>query len=102
MAEKSKELPVTASDINAKEPRPKLSVASFEAFARPTGLQLPEQITFQQWQAIGRELGRFQRASSWWIGDWWPHDEKREPGKHWSGGPLTASPSSRQSMSPRD
>jgi hypothetical protein len=41
------------------------------------GLTLPEQISFEQWQQVGRELGRFQRASCWWIGDWWAFAEHR-------------------------
>jgi hypothetical protein len=32
---------------------------------------LPEQISIERWQSVGHELGRFQRAISWWIGDWW-------------------------------
>jgi hypothetical protein len=49
------------------------------------GLELPEQTSFEQWQSIGCELGRRQKASSWCIGDWWLHAEKREAGKNWSG-----------------
>jgi hypothetical protein len=49
------------------------------------GLQLPEHITSEQWQSVGRELGRFQRAASLWIGDWWRFAEERPPGKNWSG-----------------
>lgn len=41
-----------------------------------TGLQLPEQITLEQWESIGRELGRLQSASSWQIGDWWVYGQQ--------------------------
>jgi hypothetical protein len=41
------------------------------------GLTLPKETTFEQWQKVGRELGRFQRAISWWIGDWWAFGEHR-------------------------
>jgi hypothetical protein len=47
------------------------------ALLSEVGLQLPEQLSFEQWQSVGRELGRFQRASSWWIGDWWAFGEHK-------------------------
>ena len=40
-------------------------------------LRLPEQTTLEQWQSIGRQLGRLQRASSWWVGDWWTFGEHK-------------------------
>jgi len=47
------------------------------AVLNEVGLQLPEQISFEQWQSVGRELGRLQRAISWWIGDWWAFGEHK-------------------------
>ena len=49
------------------------------------GLVLPEQISFEQWQSVGRELSRLQRASTWWIGDWWRFAEERPTGGNWTG-----------------
>lgn len=28
------------------------------------------ELTFDQWETIGRDLGRMGRACQWWIGDW--------------------------------
>jgi hypothetical protein len=51
------------------------------AVLNEVGLQLPEQITFEQWQNVGHELGRFQRAASWWIADWWRFGENQGYGE---------------------
>lgn len=41
----------------------------------PVGLELPETLTEDQWQDVGRELGRDARASAFRIGDWLLHAE---------------------------
>jgi Domain of unknown function (DUF4326) len=45
-----------------------------------TALELPEKLTFEQWKEIGRGLGRMERSTQWWIGDWWVF-EKFEDGE---------------------
>lgn len=35
-----------------------------------TGLEMPRALTFERWQSLGETLGRINRASGWWIGDW--------------------------------
>jgi hypothetical protein len=37
----------------------------------PVSLQLPTDLTAQQWQYVGAALQRFDEARQWWIGDWW-------------------------------
>jgi N6-adenosine-specific RNA methylase IME4 len=34
------------------------------------GLQLPETLSFQEWQGIGESLKGVERSLMWWIGDW--------------------------------
>lgn len=36
-----------------------------------THLDLPDELTFEDWRDLGITLGRADRAVSWWIGDWW-------------------------------
>ena len=40
-----------------------------------TALELPEKLTFEQWQEIGQGLGRIEQATQWWFGDWWRRGE---------------------------
>jgi hypothetical protein len=35
-----------------------------------TALVLPDGLPEAAWRSIGEELGRFNRASAWWVGDW--------------------------------
>jgi len=37
----------------------------------PVSLQLPTDLTAQQWQHVGATLQRFDEARQWWWGDWW-------------------------------
>ena len=36
----------------------------------PVGLRLPASLSFERWQALGRQIGSITNASSWWLGDW--------------------------------
>lgn len=36
----------------------------------PVALSLPADVTFDQYEAVGRMLGRIDTATKWWIGDW--------------------------------
>ncbi len=42
--------------------------------ARPpytsVGLRLPANLSFERWQALGRQVGSIANASSWWLADW--------------------------------
>lgn len=40
-------------------------------------LALPDDLSFERWQAIGRELFARERVTQWWIGDWWAFGEHR-------------------------
>lgn len=37
----------------------------------PLGLDLPAELTFEQWEAAGRKLSFANHAMQWYIGDWW-------------------------------
>jgi hypothetical protein len=49
-----------------------LSVELAEKGARftPIELALPEQMTLEEWAAIGRKLCRTGQVMQWWLGDW--------------------------------
>jgi N6-adenosine-specific RNA methylase IME4 len=42
----------------------------------PVGLDLPPGLSFERWQALGRNLLLMQRAVMWWIGDWLNYGER--------------------------
>lgn len=42
-----------------------------------TGLELPDDLTEQEWRAAGVMLGKVERSVGWWIGDWWAFGESR-------------------------
>lgn len=52
-------LPMNGTVLAARQPR-----------MTETALELAPDLTAAEWEAIGHELGRFERASAWWIGDW--------------------------------
>lgn len=41
------------------------------------GLELPENLDFDDWQNIGLKLATIQRATLWWWGDWLNYGERR-------------------------
>jgi hypothetical protein len=43
----------------------------------PRGLQLPGELTFEDWQSVGQTLQVIAGASLWWIGDWYLFGEDR-------------------------
>lgn len=45
--------------------------------ATDVSLSLPQQLSYDQWEKVGRELQRAERAVMWWIGDWLAYGEKR-------------------------
>jgi hypothetical protein len=52
-----------------------------EEFRLPTtgslSLALPEGLTFEHWQDVGRDLAAREKVLNWWIGDWWAFGEHR-------------------------
>ena len=45
--------------------------------AHATGLDLPDHLTYEQWQGIGGALQSVNRSVMWWIGDWLRYGERR-------------------------
>jgi hypothetical protein len=43
----------------------------------PLSLELPETLSFEAWQEIGRKLCSSSEAINWWIGDWWASGQHR-------------------------
>lgn len=63
--------PVPPKEPGALTPLPQQLSLLFEAkVLSPTGLELPDTITFDQFEDFGSLLGRLKRTTSWWIGDW--------------------------------
>lgn len=44
--------------------------------ATATSLELPENLSFEDWEACGKEIARAERAVMWWMGDWWNFGER--------------------------
>lgn len=36
----------------------------------PTGLNLPDDLSYNDWFEVGKFIARAHRAVAWWIGDW--------------------------------
>lgn len=34
------------------------------------GLQIPDKLTFEDWERAGRQLSGIMNSSAWWLGDW--------------------------------
>lgn len=41
------------------------------------GLDLPPNLSFEDWQAVGRALRHMEANVSWWLGDWWRFGERK-------------------------
>lgn len=50
--------------------------------AKCSGLILPDRMSFDAWQQLGRRVFRVAGSSSWWIGDWLVYGE-REYGRRY-------------------
>lgn len=44
--------------------------AGYGAIGTPTALELPDGLSFDEWQNIGRFVLQINNACQWWIGDW--------------------------------
>jgi hypothetical protein len=42
-----------------------------------TGLELPENLSFDEWQGLGERLKGVERSLMWWIGDWLRYGERK-------------------------
>ena len=42
-----------------------------------TALNLPADLTVEQWREAGMQIGRMRGATQWWVGDWWAFGEHR-------------------------
>lgn len=42
-----------------------------------TGLELPEDLSYENWRGIGESLQGVERSLMWWIGDWLRYGERR-------------------------
>lgn len=42
-----------------------------------TGLELPPDLTYDEWESVGRTLQRIERSVMWWVGDWLRYGERR-------------------------
>jgi hypothetical protein len=42
-----------------------------------TGIELPKDLSLEQWSEIGRVLTGAQSSLHWWWGDWWAYGEHR-------------------------
>lgn len=47
----------------------------FPLVCTPTGLALPDDVTFDEWEGLGPLILGAARSSMWWIGDWLRHGE---------------------------
>jgi N6-adenosine-specific RNA methylase IME4 len=45
------------------------------------GWRIPEGLSFEEWEDLGRALTGVDKSLGWWIGDWVRYGEKREWGK---------------------
>lgn len=41
-----------------------------------TGLDLPVDLSYEEWERVGGVLGRIGRAHQWWVGDWLNYGER--------------------------
>ena len=41
----------------------------------PTGWQLPDDLSVDDWASLGRQLHRVVESVQWWLGDWWVYGE---------------------------
>ena len=56
-----------------------LNLARIEQRARltPAGMELPSDLSFEEWEDVGRGLRAIEGAVQWWIGDWLNYGERK-------------------------
>jgi N6-adenosine-specific RNA methylase IME4 len=52
----------------------------------PTGWQVPDELTREEWIDCGKRLKVIEGAVQWWFGDWWAFGANRQ----WGDGPKVA------------
>ena len=56
-------------------------LATISSFGRvhvsETALDIPSDLSWEEWEGIGATLDRIAGAHMWWIGDWWAFGEHR-------------------------
>lgn len=48
----------------------------------PTGLQIPDNLSYEDWESAGTKLIRMANTSAWCLGDWIIHGQTRFPGRY--------------------
>jgi hypothetical protein len=61
----------------ASPPDENSTVDAILAKSPPLGLEIPKDITFEHWLAVGKHLALADHALAWRIGDWWIYGEHR-------------------------
>jgi N6-adenosine-specific RNA methylase IME4 len=54
-----------------------LPVLSLPGRITATALDLPESMSFEEWQEVGQRLQTAERSLMWWMGDWWNYGSHR-------------------------
>lgn len=52
-------------------------VITIQGEATQTGLKLPDNLSYEEWEAIGGQLQQAERSLMWWIGDWLNYGERK-------------------------
>ena len=68
---------IEAVAIDTGELVPVKSSLGLPGTARRVGLQLPEDLSFEEWSGIGSTLQSVEGSIQWWIGDWLNFGERR-------------------------
>lgn len=68
IATKAKVVPFTRSNLA-------------RASASQTALDIPEDLSVEEWADIGDALSRADQSLMWWIGDWWAYGERQGYGE---------------------
>lgn len=59
------------------QPLPGLEIEPSSAHLSRTALELPADMSFEEWSAYGQRLSRMAEGVMWWLGDWWRYGERR-------------------------
>lgn len=59
-----------AADIATQPPERQVEIVA-RGERGTVGLSLPDDLPFDDWCALGRQLGHYERSIMWAIGDWW-------------------------------
>lgn len=65
-----------------RERRPTATQLTGPVTARKTGLIIPQSLSLQAWEKIGRELAALCDSSAWWLADWLIYGETAYSGRY--------------------